>query len=83
MVAVGHTTTTGTTSHAAEQSEGAGPYTGDWYVLGQFGKLENVDRLLRRRIDRMHVLHGDADRIVHSLLRNGLHARRATRLHRS
>ena len=51
--------------------------TGDWYTLGDFGKLQTDDRLLHRRADDRHVLHGDADCVVHSLLRDGLHARRA------
>ena len=39
------------------------------------------DRLLHRLADHLHVLHGHADRHVHPLLRDGLHARGTARGH--
>ena len=53
------------------------PATG--ITLGQFGTLRADDRLLHRRPDRGHVLHGHADRLVHPRLLLRLHARRAAR----
>ena len=55
----------------------------DWYLLARFGSLSLAHRLLYRRLDDRHVLHGHAGGLVHPRLLNGLHARRAARGHRS
>ena len=56
-----HARTRAHDEHAADAPPPA-VLTGDWYTLGQFGTLQDHDRLLHRLADRRHVLHGHAHR---------------------
>ena len=69
-------TAAGHGGHAAAPSP---RITGDWYVAGRVRLAAGHDRLLHRRADAGHVLHGHAGGLVHPRLFVRLHARRAVR----
>ena len=65
--------------HDKHRRQPVTPITGDWYTLGHFGTLQLTIGYYIDSLTVVDVLHGDAHRHVHPLLRHRLHARRAAR----